>query len=128
VPPQHEISHEDFLHFFQLDEFVDAWKALGFDQEEDICALETSIMANPEIGEVIPGTGGLRKMRFGRNRQQLGKRKGTRICYVYFKEHWTILLVVAFGKNKKVDLTQDEKKSIQEYIKRSKDWLRKNNR
>jgi len=123
-----KISPEDFLHFFQLDEFVDAWKVLGFDQEEDICTLETSIMANPEIGEVIPGSGGLRKMRFGKSRQRLGKRKGARVCYVYFKEYWTVLFVIAYGKNKKVDLTQDEKKDIQEYIKRSKEWLSRNNR
>jgi len=126
VSSQHKIHPEDFLSFFQLDEFVDAWKALGFDQEEDIWALEISIMANPESGEVIPGTGGLRKLRFGKSHQKLGKRKGVRVCYVHFKEHGTVLLVVAYGKNKKVDLTQDEKKSIQEYIKRSKEWLNKN--
>ncbi len=127
VYPRHEISPEDFLHFYQLDGFVDAWKSLGFDEEEDLWALEISIMANPEAGEVISGTGGLRKMRFGKSHQKTGKRKGVRVCYVYFKEHWTVLLVVVYGKNKKTDLTQDEKKHIQDYIKRSKEWLNKNN-
>lgn len=67
--------------------------------------------------------GGLRKLRFGRAEERIGKRAGIRVCYVYFKEHWTVLLVVAYGKNEKDDLTAGEKRSIREYIQRAKSWL-----
>lgn len=118
-----EIGPEDFLHFVQLDEFAADWQALGFDIEHDLWALELMIMANPECGAVVPGTGGLRKVRFGREQDDIGKRKGVRVCYVHFKEHWTVLLVVAYGKNEKDDLSESEKKDIRDYIARTKAWL-----
>jgi hypothetical protein len=124
-PP--ELQPEDLLHFFQLDEFADDWQSLGFDIEEDLWALEIAIMANPEGGRVIPETGGLRKIRFGRVKHNIGKRGGVRVCYVYFKEHWTVLLVVAYGKNEKDDLAPDEKKHIREYIRRAQKWLNERN-
>ncbi|MCG8450778.1 MAG: hypothetical protein MI725_14505 [Pirellulales bacterium] len=123
IYPQREIGPEDFLHFFQLDEFADDWKSLGFDLEEDLAALEISIMADPEAGKVIPGAGGLRKIRFAKEQDQIGKRKGVRVCYVYFKEHWTVLLVVAYGKHEKGDLSPTEKTAIKGYISRAKAWL-----
>lgn len=118
-----EIGPEDLLHFVHLDEFVDDWQTLGYDVEHDLWALEILIMANPERGAVIPGTGGLRKLRFGKEQDGIGKRKGARVCYVYFKEHWTVLLVVAYGKNEKDDLSESEKKDIRDYIARVKNWL-----
>lgn len=118
-----EIGPEDLLHFVHLDEFVDDWQTLGYDVEHDLWALEILIMANPERGVVIPGTGGLRKLRFGKEQDGIGKRKGVRVCYVYFKEHWTVLLVVAYGKNEKDDLNELEKKDIRGYIARVKIWL-----
>lgn len=127
IYPQHDIRPEDFLHFVQLDEFADDWESLGLDIEKDLWALEIMIMANPERGAVIPGTGGLRKLRFGKSDRGIGKRKGVRVCYAYFKEHWTILLVVAYGKDEKDDLSEKDKKHIREYIARAKDWLDKKN-
>lgn len=127
VYPQHEISPEDFLNFFQLDGFAEDWKSLGFDIEDDLWALEISIMANPEAGDVVPGTGGLRKMRFGKARNKIGKRGGVRVGYVYFKEHWTVLLVVVYGKNEKANLSSKEKSAIREYIGRAKAWFDQQN-
>lgn len=123
IRARQEIGPEDFLHFVQLDEFVTDWEALGYDMEHDLWALELMIMANPECGAVIPGTGGLRKIRFAKEHETIGKRKGVRVCYVYFKEHWTVLLVVAYGKNEKDDLSENEKKDIRQYISRAKEWL-----
>lgn len=80
-------------------------------------------MANPEAGKVIPETGGLRKIRFARSRDNIGKSGGIRVCYAYFKEHWTVLLVIAYGKTEKDDLTAEEKRHIRDYIGRAKKWL-----
>lgn len=118
-----ELRPEDYLHFVQLDEFADDWKSLGLDIEQDLWDLELAIMANPEAGRVIPDTGGLRKLRFARRKERIGKRGGARVCYVHFKEHWTVLLVVAYGKNEKDDLSAAEKKHIRDYIHRAKMWL-----
>jgi len=80
-------------------------------------------MRNPEIGKVIAGTGGLRKMRFGRPSDRIGKRSGVRVCYVHFSQHAIVLLVTAYGKNERDDLTPREKKYIREYIDRARAGL-----
>ena len=49
--------------FIQTDEFVKQWALLGFN-DDDLRRLELMIMRNPEVGPVMQGTGGLRKMRF----------------------------------------------------------------
>jgi hypothetical protein len=43
--------------------------------------LHLALMRNPEAGEVIEGTGGLRKMRFADQRRGKGKRGGLRVIY-----------------------------------------------
>lgn len=77
-------------------------------------------MRRPFVGQVIPGTGGLRKIRFGRAGDRVGKRGGLRVCYVLFPEHGIALLVTAYGKNQKDDLSAAEKKQIAGYINRTK--------
>ncbi|MGZ5612801.1 MAG: hypothetical protein ACXWF8_18235 [Methylobacter sp.] len=49
--------------------------------DEAFRALQSALLANPEIGDVIEGTGGLRKMRQGDLRRGKGKRGGLRIIY-----------------------------------------------
>jgi hypothetical protein len=92
----------------------------GFDEEIDLWDLQILIMRNPEIGKVVSGTGGLRKMRFARASDRIGKRGGVRVCYVHFREFATVLLVTAYGKNEADDLTPIQKKSIREYLNRTK--------
>jgi hypothetical protein len=114
------LQPEDLLHFIETDEFVSQWEWLGFDEEIDLWDLQILIMRNPEIGKVVSGTGGLRKMRFARASDRIGKRGGVRVCYVHFREFATVLLVTAYGKNEADDLTPIQKKSIREYLNRTK--------
>jgi hypothetical protein len=46
---------------------------------ENIVALEQDIMANPDTGDMVPGTGGLRKVRLGQRQVRRGKRGGLRV-------------------------------------------------
>jgi len=62
---------------------------------------------NPESGVVIPGTGGIRKLRWaGRGK---GKRGGYRIIYYFYNETAPICLLAMYAKNVRGDLTPDEK-------------------
>lgn len=122
--PSHHLEPEDFLHFVELDQFTDDWESLGLDVESDLWKLQIGIMANPTGGDVISGTGGLRKIRFG---LEEGKRKGARVCYVYFPNHFLVLLVMAFGKSEKPDLDSDDKRGIAEYIRQIKNYLDRTN-
>ncbi len=77
-------------------------------------------MANPKGGVVVKGTGGLRKLEFaprqGIGGKRRGKRNSCRVCYVYFEEFYTVLLVTAYAKVRKEDLTDGEKAVIKKAI------------
>jgi hypothetical protein len=121
--PEHLLNPEDFLKFIELDEFVDDWKSLGFDVEHDLMTLNVAIMLDPEAGDVIKGTGGLRKLRFASPKSNSGKRSEASVCYVYLKEHFTVLLVLAYPKNERVDLSADDKNGVAQYIANAKKHL-----
>jgi len=65
------------------------------------------IARNPKEGDVISGTGGVRKLRFAI--QGKGKRGGVRVIYYYYDDRNPVLLFTVFGKNEKSDLTKKEK-------------------
>ena len=65
------------------------------------------IAANPLEGEEIPGTGGLRKVRW--KRAGMGKRGGTRVIYYFYNESAPLYLLHAYAKAQKDDLTPHEK-------------------
>ena len=115
--PQHLLKPEDLMTFIQLAGFDDDWMELGF-TDTDLQALEIMIMMAPTGAPVVSGTDGLRKIRFGRADRNKGKRGGARICYVYFDEFKIVLLVVAYGKDEKDDLSPAEKQEIRNLIAR----------
>ncbi len=107
---------EDLLDFIEIGTFTQRWKELKLDVESDLAALQFSIMANPTSGRVIQGTGGLRKLRFAPLSWQTGKRGAARVCYVFLKEFGMVLLVTAYGKREKDDLSNDDKRMIRQLI------------
>lgn len=68
------------------------------------------LAANPQVGDEIPGTGGVRKMRFGAKGK--GKRGGARVIYYWYSDDAPIYALLAYGKNEKVDLKPDEAKAV----------------
>jgi len=119
----HSVSPEDLLYFVYLDEFLDDWRRLypsdGY--EDALSALEIAIMVSPTGPPVIPGTGGIRKLRFGP--KKVGKSGGDRICYVYFPEHHIVMMMIAYPKSRKENLTSDEKKGMRQYVEEISRWL-----
>src|SRR5262245_1564892 len=97
ITSQLKLNPEQFLHFVELDEFGHDWEQLGLDIETDLLDLQVQLMANPAEGDVIVGTGGLRKLRFAPPTRSGGKRGGIRVCYCWWPRHWLILLVMAYN-------------------------------
>ena len=64
----------------------------------------------PTCGDIIPGSGGLRKVRIGRD--GIGKRGGTRVVYYFYNEDFPVLLLALYAKNEKSDLTIAEKREF----------------
>lgn len=69
----------------------------------------------PTCGDLIPGTGGLRKVRVGRSGS--GKRGGARVVYYFYDADFPILLLALYSKNEKGDLTAAEKKEFATFVK-----------
>lgn len=65
---------------------------------------------NPLMGDEIPGTGGVRKVRFAASGR--GKRGGARIIYYYLDETMPLYALLAYAKNAKDDMTPEEKRTV----------------
>ena len=84
-----------------------ASKIFSEDKKRELIAL---LARNPLMGDEIPGTGGVWKLRFaiaGR-----GKRGGARVIYYYLDETMPIYALLAYAKAAKTDLTPDEKRTV----------------
>ena len=103
------------MRFIHLPAFTRRWDRLGL-TDEDLRDLEVAIMADPGQGVVVPGTGGLRKMRFAARGSHRGKRGGYRVCYVHFERYYVIALATVYDKTDKADLSPGEKRAMQTLI------------
>jgi hypothetical protein len=65
---------------------------------------------NPESGDLIPETGGVRKVRW--TRRGSGKRGGTRVIYLYHRAERPLYLLMVYAKARKENLTPDEKRAV----------------
>jgi hypothetical protein len=70
--------------------------------------------ANPEAGEIIPGTGGIRKIRWAR--PGTAKRGGARVIYYYHSQLLPVFLLSAYAKNRKANLSQAERNAMKQLI------------
>ena len=78
--------------------------------EDELAALVDHLARNPEDGDIIPATGGVRKLRWGKART--GKRGGTRVIYFYFQMDSPLYLLLAYAKAQATDMSADEKKTV----------------
>lgn len=82
--------------------------------ENDRQALVDHIARNPESGNLIPGTGGVRKVRW--TRPGSGKRGGARVIYFYYHADAPLFLLLAYAKASRTDMTQDEKRAASAFV------------
>ena len=78
--------------------------------------LQNSLHANPDLGDLMPGTGGFRKIRWADARRSKGRRGGLRIIYYYFRSDHQIWLMTLYDKGEAADLTAKEKKALKAAI------------
>jgi len=81
------------------------------------------IGSHPLKGDVVPGTGGLRKLRFGRGAR--GTSGGVRVVYYYYDADHPIFLLEIFGKSEKADLTKAERNALAKVVTEIKAELRR---
>ncbi|MGA3008533.1 MAG: type II toxin-antitoxin system RelE/ParE family toxin [Opitutaceae bacterium] len=95
----------EFVRFFSFEK-----SAAALFTEADILELELQLLLDPEAGEVIPSTKGLRKLR--RPLAGRGKRGGARVIYYLVTAHKKILLLYAYAKNVQGNLTAAQAKQL----------------
>ena len=108
--------------FVRLPEFEKQCKHIGLD-EDDIMEIEHALLDNPAIGNIMRGTGGLRKFRIALPNR--GKSSGLRVIYIDFVFYEKIYLITAFAKNEFDNLTQTERNELKPLAKALKLELRK---
>jgi hypothetical protein len=86
--------------------------------EDDYAALQQSLVRDPLAGDLIPGTGGFRKLRWADSRRRKGKRGGLRVIYFHFASDSQIWLMTLYGKDELTDLTPDEKRALKAMVER----------
>ena len=83
--------------------------------DDDYRALQDALVLRPEAGDVIPGAGGLRKVRW--TAEGRGKRGGIRVIYYFKNDRGQIYFLVAYQKNQQEDLTSDQKSKLVQLVK-----------
>ncbi len=78
--------------------------------DEERAALVDHIARNPEAGDIIPGTGDVRKVRWGRAAS--GKRGGARVIYFYYDMDRPLYLLLAYAKAQASNMSPNEKKAV----------------
>ena len=86
-------------------------QADGLWNDADRHAFVDFIAANPEAGDMIPDSGGIRKVRW--TRPGMGKRGGVRVIYFYHDDAMPLYLLLIYAKAQRENWTQDEKQRAQ---------------
>jgi len=109
--------------FVELPLFRSKWKAMGLN-ENDLLRLQQELLADPKVGDVLKGTGGIRKMRFAFEKK--GKSGSVRVIYIDFEVYEKIFLITAYPKNEKDNLTDAERNELYQLIKILENQLKNN--
>lgn len=90
---------------------VDADTTFTDQQRED---LSDFIAANPHFGDIIPGTGGVRKIRWSAGAK--GKRGGARVIYYFRDLNMPVFLLAVYKKGDKLNLTMAEREAMRAWV------------
>lgn len=96
------------MEFIETAEFTSRINA--YQCEEEYRELQMKLAEHPGLGDVIQGTGGLRKIRM--KTKSRGARGGLRVIYLYFVGNNGVFMVTCYQKAKQERLTSEQKKHL----------------
>lgn len=85
--------------------------------DESLRQLQNELLDNPQKGDVIQGTGGLRKILMADPHRNKGKRGGARVIYYHVVAEREILLIAGYTKDQQANLSPHEKRILAELVK-----------
>lgn len=83
--------------------------------DDDYATLQIALVRNPQLGDVIRGSGGIRKLRHAASGR--GKRGGMRVIYYWLKQDHQIYMLLAYAKSVKDTLNAQELAVLREWVK-----------
>lgn len=85
--------------------------------DEEYRGLQCTLMENPEAGDVMQGTGGLRKVRFADGRRSKGTRGGLRVIHFHWEAGAQFWMCAIFDKDEVSDLTRAQRGVLRDLLK-----------
>ena len=82
--------------------------------EEDYRRFQIKLIDDPELGSIIKGSGGIRKIRWSGSGR--GKRGGSRLLYYWYTTEGVLLMLFIFKKNENDDLTKSQLKDLKTIV------------
>jgi hypothetical protein len=89
--------------------------AKGILPEEEVAAIKVHLGVRPLAGDVIEGSGGVRKLRWRLG--NAGKRAGVRVIYYYHDRDMPIYLLAVYAKSEKLTVNDVEKATMRRFVK-----------
>lgn len=97
-------------------------KLLTLEEKEELISY---LSEHPNAGDLIQGSGGIRKLRWARSGK--GKSGGVRVIYYHHSDMMPLYLLAVFGKNEKANISNEEKKLLTKLVNELVDYWRKRN-
>ena len=99
--------------FVSTPKFLSIWRDGGM-SDEDLRGLEQRLLDDPKVGDVVPGTYGLRKVRVAASGK--GRRGGGRALYRDFERFGQLFLLFFIRKGEQEDLDTDQRRSVNRLV------------
>ena len=103
------------FEFIESDVFRKEWTRLGYG-EEDFEKLTNYLTDHPSSGDIISGTGGVKKLRWPAPGNR-GKSGGSRVIYYVKSRHLIIYFMMVYSKSGQQNLTEAQKKLLRTHVK-----------
>ena len=82
--------------------------------DDEYLGLQSYLLKYPESGKVVPGTGGVRKLRWAAAGK--GKRGGSRVIYYWAVTQGQLLMLLIYSKSEREDLTREQLKTLKKIV------------
>ena len=106
------MTHNDGMIFFETSAFTR--RIVEIMEDEEYRLLQLVLMKKPEAGAIVPGAGGMRKIRWGIPGR--GKRGGARVVYYWHAGDEQFFMLLAYTKNERDDMTPDQMKALRRQV------------
>lgn len=84
--------------------------------EDGYRQVQLALLFNPEQGDLMPGTGGFRKLRWRDTRRSKGKRSGLRLIYYWLEQDAQFWMFAIYDKDEIANLTKAQERQIKQAI------------